>query len=179
MRNLSACDNRSMNVVLLGPPGSGKGTQAERLSDERKLRHISTGDLVRAHPDETERYARAGRLVPDDVMMRLLGGALDEGDGDVLLDGFPRSVEQAEALEDLLPLDAVVFLDVPDDVVLERLARRGREDDEPDVIRRRLDVYRDETAPLVSHYERRGLLRRVDGSRPPEEVYAQVRDALA
>jgi adenylate kinase len=168
-----------MNVVFLGPPGSGKGTQAERLRDERQLSHISTGALVRAHPEQTDRYAQAGRLVPDEVMMELLGGALQKAPGGVLLDGFPRSVEQAEALDGLLPLDAVVFLDVPDDVVLDRLAHRGREDDEPDVVKRRLDVYREETEPLVEYYDRRGLLRRIDGSRPPDEVHAQVRDALA
>jgi adenylate kinase len=173
----------SHNLVLLGPPGSGKGTQAERLSDELGLAHISTGDLVRAHPDETEEYSRAGLLVPDDVVVGLLARALPAGSGGVMLDGFPRSVDQAGVLDELLrkagrPLTAVLFLDVPDDVVVERLAQRGREDDDLETVKRRLAVYRDSTEPLVEHYDRRGLLRRIDGARDAEEVHRQIRAAL-
>jgi adenylate kinase len=173
----------SHNLVLLGPPGSGKGTQAERLSNELGLTHISTGELVRAHPAETEQYSRAGQLVPDDVVVGLLDGALPTGPGGVMLDGFPRSVEQAGVLDELLrkagrPLTAVLFLDVPDDVVIERLAQRGREDDDPETVKQRLAVYRESTEPLVAHYERRGLLRRIDGSRDAEAVHEQIRAAL-
>jgi adenylate kinase len=167
------------NLVLLGPPGSGKGTQAERLRDELDLTHISTGELVRAHPEQTERYTRAGRLVPDNVVLALLEGALRDAPGGVLLDGFPRSVEQAHALEPLVRVTDVVFLDVPDDVVVERLARRGREDDAPDTVRERLAVYRETTAPLVDYYARRGLLRRAAGDGDPEEVHTRVQNALS
>jgi adenylate kinase len=174
----------SHNLVLLGPPGSGKGTQAERLRDELGLTHISTGDLVRAHPEETEEYSRAGRLVPDDVVVGLLAGALREAPGGALLDGFPRSVEQAGALDALLreerrPLTGVLFLDVPDDVVAERLAQRGREDDTPETIKERLAVYRESTEPLVDYYERRGLLRRIDGAREADDVHGEIRAALS
>jgi adenylate kinase len=173
----------SHNLVLLGPPGSGKGTQAERLRDELGLTHISTGDLVRAHPEETEEYSRAGRLVPDDVVVGLLAGALREAPGGALLDGFPRSVEQAGALDALLreegrPLTGVLFLDVPDDVVAERLAQRGREDDTAETVKERLAVYRESTEPLVEYYERRGLLRRIDGARDADAVQGEIRAAL-
>jgi adenylate kinase len=165
--------------VLLGPPGSGKGTQAERLRDELDLTHIATGDLVRAHPEETERYTRAGQLVPDDVVLKLLEQALREAPRGVLLDGFPRNVEQADALDRLLRITDVVFLDVPDDVVVERLAQRGREDDAPETVRERLAVYRQTTEPLVDYYARRSLLRRVDGAADPEEVHARIQRALS
>src|SRR5262249_28191741 len=153
-------------------------TQAERLRDGLGLKHVSTGELVRAHPEQTERYTREGRLVPDDVVVGLLRGALGDAPGGVLLDGFPRSVAQAELLEAHLGLTDVVLLDVPADVVIERLAHRGREDDAPDTVRKRLEVYREMTEPLVAFYGDRSLLRRVDGNGSPDEVAQRVHDAL-
>jgi adenylate kinase len=169
-------------IALLGPPGSGKGTQAERLRDVLGYLWLSTGALLReARADGTELGHRAagymdrGELVPDEVIVDVVEEALAEaGDRPVLLDGFPRSVAQAEALG--RELDAVVLIDVPDDVVAERIAGRGqgRADDNPDTVRERLRVYHEETEPLVEHYERQGKLRRVDGARSPDEVHEEV-----
>jgi adenylate kinase len=169
-------------VALLGPPGSGKGTQAERLRDELGFAWLSTGDLLReARAKGTELGRRAGaymdrgELIPDDVIVDVLEHALAEvGYRPILLDGFPRTVAQAEALE--RDLDAVLLIDVPDDVVAERILgrRQGRADDNPDTVRERLRVYHDETEPLVAHYERQGKLRRVDGARSPDEVHQEV-----
>jgi adenylate kinase len=167
------------NIVLLGPPGSGKGTQAERLRDDLGLRHVSTGELVRAHPEQTERYTREGKLVPDDVVVGLLRDALGDEAGGVLLDGFPRSVAQAELLAAHLDLTDVVFLDVPDEAVIGRLSQRGREDDDAETVRKRLAVYREATEPLVGYYDERGLLRRVNGHAEPDEVALRVRSALS
>jgi adenylate kinase len=173
-------------IALLGPPGSGKGTQAERLRDELGFTWLSTGDLLRearAAGSELGRraaeYMDRGDLVPDEVIVDLVGDALAEvGDRPVLLDGFPRSVAQAEALE--RELDAVVLIDVPDEVVTERIVgrRHGRADDNPETVRERLRVYHRETEPLVDHYERQGKLRRVDGVRSPDAVHDDVRAAL-
>ena len=178
-------------LVLLGPPGAGKGTQAERLSGDLGLFHLSTGDQLREERDaDTELGRRAGafielgELVPDDIVVAMLLGRLDAERVDgFLLDGFPRTVTQAEALEQGLTergrkLDAAVLLDVPDEEVVERLASRGREDDAPDIVRERLRVYHEATAPLASFYDDRGLLARVDGTGDPDDIYARVRDAV-
>jgi len=174
-------------IALLGPPGSGKGTQAERLRDELGFAWLSTGDLLReARAEGSELGRRAGEdmdrgeLVPDDVIVAALEEALAElGDRPVVLDGFPRTVGQAEALE--CELDAAVLIDVPDDVVAERISGRGqgREDDDPETVRERLRVYHAETEPLVDYYDRRGLLRRVDGARDADAVHADIRRAIS
>jgi adenylate kinase len=173
-------------IALLGPPGSGKGTQAERLQDELGFAWLSTGDLLRearAAGSELGRraaeYMDRGELVPDDVIVDVIEGALAGlGDRPILLDGFPRTVAQAQALG--RDLDAVVLIDVPDDVVAERIIGRdqGRSDDNPETVRERLRVYHDETEPLVEHYERQGKLRRVDGAQSPDAVHDDVRAAL-
>ena len=173
-------------IALLGPPGSGKGTQAERLRDELGYTWLSTGDLLReARANGTEVGRRAadymdrGDLVPDDVIVDVVEDALAKaGDRPVLLDGFPRSVPQAEALG--RDLDAVVLIDVPDEVVMERIAGRrdGRADDKPETVRERLRVYHHETEPLIGHYEQQGKLRRVDGAQDPDAVHDDVRAAL-
>jgi adenylate kinase len=173
-------------VALLGPPGCGKGTQAERLRDELGFAWLSTGELLReARAEGTDLGQRAGEymdrgeLIPDDVIVEMLEGALAElGDRPILLDGFPRTVAQAEALG--RDLDAVVLLDVPDDVVAERILGRGqgRADDNPETVRERLRVYHDATEPLVDHYERQGTLRRVNGAQSPDAVHADIRAAL-
>jgi adenylate kinase len=173
-------------IALLGPPGSGKGTQAARLRDDLGFATLATGDLLRAARDEgTElglkaaEYMDRGDLVPDDMVVGVVLDALAEArERPVLLDGFPRNVEQAEALaENGRQLTAAVLIDVPDEVVAERIGSRhqGRSDDNPETVRERLRVYHDTTVPLIGYYEDRGLLRRVDGSADPDEVYEQVR----
>ena len=180
-------------IALLGPPGSGKGTQAARLRDERGFVALSTGDLLRAARASgtelgrrAEEYMDRGDLVPDDLVVALVGEAIaGNDDAPILLDGFPRNVAQAEALDGALTehgreLAAVVLVDVPDDVVVERISGRheGREDDRPETVRERLRVYHRETEPLVGYYEDRGLLRRVDGARDPDAVQRDVRVVL-
>ena len=183
----------SRTIVLLGPPGSGKGTQADRLHATLGFALLATGDLLRAaRRDDTELGRRAGAymdrgdLVPDEVIDAMIRDALADLDGEpVLLDGYPRTVPQAGALEEALgergrQLTAAVLIDVPDDLVAERIMGRGqgRSDDEPETVRDRLQVYHRQTEPLVSFYEDRGLLRRVDGAQDPDAVEADVRAAL-
>ena len=172
-------------IALLGPPGSGKGTQAARLCDELGFVWLSTGELLRAARAEgtdlgkrAGEYMDRGELIPDDVIVDLVENALAElGNRRILLDGFPRTVAQAEALGDI---DAVVLIDVPDDVVVERILGRGqgRADDNLETVRERLRVYHCQTEPLVEHYERQGKLRRVDGAQSPDAVHDDVRAAL-
>jgi adenylate kinase len=180
-------------IVLLGPPGSGKGTQAARLQEEDGYAALATGDLLReARQSGTELGRRAseymdrGDLVPDDLIIEAVRDAIGDLDGrSILLDGFPRTVAQADALAGALAehgreLRAAVLIDVPDDVVIERISGRhqGREDDRPETVRERLRVYHRETEPLIDYYEARGLLRRVDGARDPAAVHDEVRAAL-
>ena len=190
-----------MRIVLLGPPGSGKGTQATFLADALGVPAVSTGDLFRAHVDQgTElgrtaaAYATAGDLVPDDVTMTMVVERLTQPDcsGGYLLDGFPRTIGQAELLRDRLAargkqLDAVVVLVVDDAELIRRMASRQvlvdgawivREDDKPETVRHRLEVYRELTAPLVDFYADQGLLRRVEADGEVTEVAARVRAAL-
>jgi adenylate kinase len=181
-------------VLLLGPPGSGKGTQAARLAGDRGFRQLATGDLLReARANGTELGRRAaeymdrGELVPDDVILAMVCDAIARaGDEPIVLDGFPRSLPQAGALADALSqqerdLTAAILIDVPDDVVADRIMGRGegRSDDNPETVRERLRVYHDETEPLVDYYDDRGLLRRVDGAQDPDAVYQEVRSAAA
>lgn len=158
-----------MRLVLVGPPGAGKGTQAERMAKRLDVPHISTGDLFRANlRDETElgleakRYMDAGNLVPDEVTVGMVRDRLSDSDAaeGFILDGFPRTTAQARSLAGILDekglaLDAVVQFDVEDEVVVQRLLARGRSDDNEDVIRNRQQVYRDETAPLLDFYSDR------------------------
>jgi adenylate kinase len=179
-----------VRIVIVGPPGAGKGTQAAVLSDELGLVHISTGDLFRSHVEgETELgrkvkdYLDSGALVPDEVTNAMVAQRLTE---DVcrtgfLLDGFPRTVAQAKALEDLLRdrdcnIDTVLELDAPEDQVVERLLARGRDDDTEDVIRHRQRLYRKETAPLLEFYADRLVTVPAVGSVP--DVTARALDAL-
>ena len=179
-----------MRLVLVGPPGAGKGTQAVRLAERLGVPHISTGDLFRANLSEmtplgveAKRYMDAGDLVPDEVTTRMVRSRLAEPDAGTgfILDGFPRTLPQADALDAMLDergmaLDAVVELAVAEDVVVERLLGRGRSDDTEDVIRNRQKVYRDETAPLLDHY--RAKVVSVDGVGGVDEVADRVVAAL-
>jgi adenylate kinase len=169
-------------VVMLGPPGSGKGTQAEPLAAERGLAYVSTGELLRRTGGEARAYMDRGELVPDELVVGLVGDAL--GHEGYVLDGFPRTVAQAETLDAELEragreLPRAILLHVPDEEVVRRLAGRGRADDDPGTVRNRLRVYHEETEPVIAYYEDRDRLRRVDGCGSAEDVARRLRDALA
>jgi adenylate kinase len=213
-----------LNLVLLGPPGAGKGTQAERLVEDFGLPYYSTGIILReAVAGETElgkrakKYMDEGELVPDELINNVIAERLDSGEADdgFLLDGFPRTIGQAEMLEKTLEgrsraLSGVLLIEAPDDDVVRRLSGRRtcsknshvyhvdfdppknegvcdqdgsrliqRDDDKPETVRKRLSVYHDQTEPLIEWYDGRGLLRRFDGTRPPDEVHDRIRATLA
>src|SRR5690242_2171962 len=213
-----------LNLVLLGPPGSGKGTQGERLNEDLRLPYYATGDILRgAVRDETElgksakEYMDRGDLVPDEVIVGVIAERIDseEARDGFILDGFPRTTPQAEALDAKLEemgrsVGAVLLIDTSDDEVVKRLGGRRtceanghvfhvdfeppkeegvcdidgsplivRDDDKPEVIRKRLETYHEKTEPLVSYYDSRGVLRRIAGEASPDEVAEQVRRTLA
>jgi adenylate kinase len=213
-----------LNLVLLGPPGSGKGTQGERLNEDLRLPYYATGDILRAAVrEETElgrtakQYMDAGDLVPDEVIVGVIAEALESEDArdGFILDGFPRTTPQAEALDAKLAelgrgVNAVLLIDVSDDEVVRRLGGRRtceagghvfhvefnppqeegvcdidgsqlivRDDDKPEVIRKRLATYHEKTEPLVDYYDSRSVLRRIDGERKPDEVEADIRRTLS
>lgn len=177
-------------MVLLGPPGAGKGTQAEKLSEKLGIPQISTGDLFRHNISngtklglEAKKYLDAGDLVPATLTNALVDDRLNDEDvaGGFILDGFPRSVEQAEALREMLAardlkLDAVLEFRVSEDELLDRLKSRGRADDTEDVVLNRMKVYRDETAPLLQYYS--DELKTVDAVGSLDEVFARALRAL-
>jgi adenylate kinase len=185
-----------LNVLLLGVQGSGKGTQAKRIADEYGLAHIATGDMLReAIASESELGRRVkpiydrGELVPDDLMIELIRERLDSLDAEqgFVLDGFPRTMPQAEALDSMLveierPLSVVFELQVPDEVAIERLRRRateeGRVDDSPEAIRKRIGLYHQQTEPLVGHYRLAGNLVGIHGNQTEHEVFAEIQEAL-
>jgi adenylate kinase len=213
-----------LNLVLLGPPGSGKGTQGERLNADLRLPYYATGDILRAAVrDETElgrtakEYMDRGDLVPDEVIVGVIAERIDSSEAldGFILDGFPRTMPQAEALDAKLSelgrgVTAVLLIDVSDDEVVRRLGGRRtceanghvfhvefeppeqegvcdidgsplivRDDDKPEVIRKRLETYHGKTEPLVSYYDSRSVLRRIEGEAAPEEVAEQIRRTLA
>jgi adenylate kinase len=213
-----------LNLVLLGPPGSGKGTQGERLNEDLRLPYYATGDILRAAVrDETElgreakEYMDRGDLVPDEVIVGVIAERIDSSEAldGFILDGFPRTTPQAEALDAKLSelgraVTGVLLIDVSDDEVIRRLGGRRtceanghvfhvefeppkeegvcdidgsplivRDDDKPDVIRKRLETYHEKTEPLVSYYDSRSVLRRIEGEAAPDEVAEQVRRTLA
>ena len=213
-----------LNLILIGPPGAGKGTQAERLQRDLDVPFVSTGEMLRANVKQesalgkqAKRYMDAGELVPDDLIVKMARERLqleDARDG-FILDGFPRTLEQAEALDEMLSglarrVTAAVLIDVPDPEVERRLSGRRvcekgghnyhvefdppkragvcdedgsplvqREDDKPEVIRRRLAVYHEQTEPLISFYDDKGLLRRIDGTHDAADVHDHIRAVIA
>lgn len=213
-----------LNLVLLGPPGSGKGTQGERLQEDLEVAYYSTGDILRAAVRdgtpiglEAKSFMDRGDLVPDEVMVGVISERLGgrEADDGFILDGFPRTVPQAQALAESMhdlgrQLTAAILIDVADEEVVRRLGGRRtcadnghifhiefdppategvcdvcggeliiRDDDKPDVIRHRIEQYRLKTEPLISFYEARGELDRVDGGRAPDDVFEDIRKLLA
>jgi adenylate kinase len=182
-----------VRALILGPQGSGKGTQAKLIASSHDVPHVATGDILRAAVAEGTELGRRvqpilerGDLVPDELMVELIRARLADED-EFVLDGFPRTLPQAAALEAMLgeigkPLDVVLLLEVSDDVALERMLGRrdeeGRSDDSPDVIRNRLRLYHELTEPVVERYRGLGLLVAVDGERTVDEVAEAIDDAL-
>ena len=205
-----------MKLIFLGPPGAGKGTQATGVSSHLRVPHISTGDMFRSAIKnqtptglEAKRYMDAGQLVPDSVVIAMVKERLAMPDcaGGYLLDGFPRTVEQAEALEKFAAPDAVVDIEVPDEMLVDRLTGRRvcatcsgtfhiskladdklcpvcggelyqRDDDKPATISNRLNVYHEQTAPLIGYYAGLGRLKRIDGNARPEDVFQSILSSL-
>ena len=213
-----------LNLILMGPPGAGKGTQAGRLVEDFDLPYYATGDILRAAVTEeselgreAKEYMERGDLVPDDVICRVIMERVDSAEAadGFLLDGFPRTIGQAETLEGALArrnrrLTAALLIEAPDEEVIRRLSGRRicvknqhlyhvdfdppkrpdvcdqdgsrliqRDDDKPETVKKRLEVYRQQTQPLAEHYESEGLLRRFDGTRKPTEVHDHIRAAVA
>ncbi|MBN1394289.1 MAG: adenylate kinase [Pirellulales bacterium] len=181
-----------MRIVFIGPPGSGKGTQAQRLVELYGLAHLSTGDMLRAAREakteiglKADRYMSAGDLVPDDIIVTIITERIGQPDcrNGYLLDGFPRTIAQAQALDEMLadkgtPLDAAVELKVPEEELFQRLAGRGRADDSPEVIRQRLEAYRKQTKPLLDYYNQQNLFVSIDGLGTVDEVFERAKAIL-
>ena len=185
-----------LDVLLLGVQASGKGTQAKRIASEYGLAHIATGDILRAAMAADTPLGRrvkpiydAGELVPDELMIELIRDRLQQPDTEAgfILDGFPRTMAQADALDAMLseidrPLSVVFELQVPDEVAIARLHKRaedeGRADDTPEAIAKRIELYHQETEPLVSHYRLAGNLVGIHGDRPENEVFAEIQEVL-
>lgn len=200
-----------MNLVFLGPPGAGKGTQAVRISKKFGIAHISTGDMLRSEIKqgtklgmEAKGFMDAGKLVPDDVVIGIVAQRIGQPDCSkgFLLDGFPRTVAQAQALEDKADIEMVINIDVPDDVIIRRLCGRRvckqcgaihhvsrldgdtcplcggaliqRADDNEQTIQKRLDVYKTQTKPLIDYYQKRGVLHTVDGAGGIDPVFDEI-----
>ncbi|HUP25620.1 MAG TPA: adenylate kinase [Thermoanaerobaculia bacterium] len=189
---MGAAGNGELRVVMLGAPGCGKGTQAERLAAAYGIPAISTGEMLRAAVAAGSELGRKvqsvmaqGALVDDELMAEVVRERLAHGDAarGFLLDGYPRTAAQAGTLEEVIrdagkSLDHVLYLDVPEDVLVERALGRGRADDTAAVVRERLRVYRDSTEPLVEHYRHRGLLRTVRGDQSVDAVAAELQRVI-
>ncbi len=186
-----------LNLVLFGAPGSGKGTQSAKLIDEYGLFHISTGEVLRDHIKRgtdlgkiAHEYISQGQLIPDELMISILDDVLEKdakGKKGVIFDGFPRTIPQAEALKGLLEkrgteLHAVVGLEVPEEELIERMLNRGKEtgraDDNPDTIKKRLEVYHNQTSPLRDYYNNIGKYMPVNGSGVVDEIFKSIANGL-
>lgn len=181
-----------MRVVFIGPPGAGKGTQSARLVKHLGITHLSTGDMLRqAQRDNTElghlagEYMAAGQLVPDPIILRMIGERLSKPDcwRGCLLDGFPRTLGQAKAFDEYLreqgtPLDVALELKVTEEELLRRLAGRGRSDDSPEVIIQRLKTYEEATRPLINYYSQQGILETIDAIGTTDEVFQRIVEAV-
>ncbi len=179
-------------IIFLGAPGSGKGTQAAKLADSFGFKHFSTGDMLRSNVKlmtdlgmKAKEYMQNGDLVPDDLIIEMVMESLNSNNySTVILDGFPRTDIQAKSLDSKisvlnLVLNKVLFLDVDDQDVIDRLAMRGRDDDSSELVINRLKVYEKETAPLLDYYNSSNRLVRVEGSNTPEEVFSSILDNLS
>lgn len=197
MRPATRLDDDVMRLIMLSPPGAGKGTHSEAISQATGIAHISSGDLLRSEIErgtelgrQVSQYTRRGDLVPDDLIFDVLVPVVLDADrrtGGYLLDGFPRTMPQAERAAQIgvdlgLAADAVIYLTAPDHVLVDRLLdrakREGRSDDTPEVIAHRLKVFDDETKPLVEYYRGRGVLIEVDADRPQADVHDDLREQL-
>jgi adenylate kinase len=181
-----------LRLVLLAAPGGGKGTQGERLAALYGVRHISSGDVLRAEVTagtpaglEVAGYQQRGDLVPDQIVFDLMIPAVTAAvaEGGYVLDGFPRTVSQAKQAADVarrldLTLDAAIHLEVPDEVLVQRLMGRSRADDTAELIRHRLEVFTEMTRPLIAYYQSRGILVEIDGDRDPDVITAAIKAAL-
>lgn len=182
-----------MRMVFIGPPGAGKGTQSQRLQRHLHIPQVSTGEILRqaieagTHLGElAQKYIRAGQLLPDTVILDIVAERLgkDDCEAGCVFDGFPRTVAQAEALDIMLrdrgtALDIVLELVVDHEELVTRLSGRGREDDNPDVIRKRLRAYEEQTRPVADYYDRAGLLRSIEGLGSPDDVFDRIKQAIA
>lgn len=180
-------------LIFLGPPGAGKGTQAKRLADLLEIPHISTGDILRSAiaqgtplGQKAKSCVDRGELVPDELLFGLVRERLKQPDAQQgwILDGFPRNISQATFLENLLQdlnqtFDYAVNLEVPDEVIIDRLLSRGRHDDDAQTIRRRLEVYRHDTEPVIGFYTERSSLRVINGDLPMDEVTQSLQQVVA
>lgn len=188
-----------MNIILLGPPGAGKGTQAQRIEADKNMKQLSTGDMLRAAAAagtpvglQAKDIMARGELVPDDMVVGIIADRIEDADcaDGFILDGFPRNVSQAEALDVMLAdkglkLDAVVELKVNDAILINRIEKRATEtvggpraDDNAEALKKRLDVYHAQTAPLIEYYATKGKLRSVDGMADVDEVARQIMEVL-
>ncbi|MDR3181591.1 MAG: adenylate kinase [Planctomycetaceae bacterium] len=181
-----------MRLVFVGPPGAGKGTQAEKIITKYKPVHLSTGDMLRAARDakteigvQADKYMSGGRLVPDGVIIGIIAERLKKDDcrQGFLLDGFPRTIAQAEALDKMLseaktPLDVVLELKVPDEELRKRLSGRGRKDDTPAAVEERIKGYHTITSPLLDYYGKKGLLKTIDGLGTVEDIFSRIEAVL-
>ncbi len=179
-----------MRIILLGAPGSGKGTQAANIVKKYNITHLSTGDMLRSEVAagtalglEAKKIMDEGNLVSDDIVLGMIKENIAKAENGFLLDGFPRNLSQAEALDDLLaeinqPIDSVIFFDVPFSVIKARLLARGRSDDTEEVIQHRRKVYENDTAPLINYYTKQGKLATIEGVGNVDEIGQKIFNVL-